>query len=558
MRSLLSSSAVLAVLFAAPATALAGGSVGRTSLSGSTHIAHAGRAMAFRSRAASSGRINRLRVYLARRSSVRRLQLALYRNRAGRPSSRLAHCAVTRTRARAWNACAVRRIKVRARTRYWVALLQPRSTRGRLRFRMRRAGRSAAIRSRAGIKRLPRAWSRARTVRRKGRASLFADLKGSSSPTSGGTRPPSPDANLPPLGKPSCVSGATAATTAAQVRSAVEFGSDVCVRAAVGDVNLDNLSSSTVRTIGTDAAGSMGEISLARSSRITLRARFRSIQISDSNSITIEQSRLGGTSADRTLDNLIQVSSKSDDVVIRDNEIAWTSADSSGNTGYGIRAFHGDRMQIVRNSFHNIGADAMQLGMDSDLLIDRNEVAYTSRPAASDEHSDDLQLIGNGPNTRITNNYFHHCGWLSPTGPTTGCNSEALHAGSTASLLFENNVEMHALGLPFVGDLGTGGTSRSNSTWRNNTWWDNGTQFADGPDLQFGLKSGTNNRWERNLVVSQLNFSDGAGFAQSGTAATDNLVGAYAMSADGQCIAAACTTSAGLPIGYRKPAGVHW
>ena len=127
MRSLLSSSAVLAVLLAAPATALAGGSVGRTSLAGSTHIAHAGRAMAFRSRAASSGRINRLRVYLARRSSVRRLQLALYRNRAGRPSSRLARCAVTRTRARAWNACAVRRIKVRARTRYWVALLQPRA-----------------------------------------------------------------------------------------------------------------------------------------------------------------------------------------------------------------------------------------------------------------------------------------------------------------------------------------------------------------------------------------------------------------------------------------------
>jgi hypothetical protein len=354
------------------------------------------------------------------------------------------------------------------------------------------------------------------------------------------------------------VAGATTATTAAQVRSAVQAGNNVCVTAAVGDVNLNSLTSSKVRIIGTTGGGSMGALALSGSSRITLRARFRSTEIANSSLITIEQSRLGGTASDRTLDNLIHVSAKSDDVVIRDNDIGWTDADNSGNTGYGIRAFHGDRMQIVRNSFHNIGADAMQLGMDADLVIDRNEVAYTARPADSDEHSDDLQLISNGPNTRITNNYFHHCGWLSPTGPTTGCNSEALHAGTTASLLFENNVEMHALGLPFVGDLGTGGTSRSNSTWRNNTWWDNGTQFGDKPDVQFGLKSGSNNIWERNLVVSQMNFSSGAGFAQSGTAAADNLVGTYAMSADGQCTAAGCQTSSGLPIGYRKPSGVHW
>ena len=369
---------------------------------------------------------------------------------------------------------------------------------------------------------------------------------------------PPPVSPLPPLGQPSCVAGATTATTADQVRSAVEAGDDVCVTAAVGDVDLNNLTSSTVRNIGTTGSGSMGALALSGSSRITLRARFRSTEIANSNLITIEQSRLGGTETDRTLDNLIHVSAKSDDVVIRDNEIAWTDADTSGNTGYGIRAFHGDRMQIVRNYFHNIGADAMQLGMDADLLIDRNEVAYTARPADSDEHSDDLQLISNGPNTRITNNYFHHCGWLSPTGPTTGCNSEALHAGTTNSLLFENNLEMHALGLPFIGDLGTGGTSRSNSTWRNNTWWDNGTQFADGPDLQFGLKSGTNNTWERNLVISKMNFSTGAGYTQSGTNTAENLTGTYTTTTDGQCTATACTTPTGQPIGYRKPTNVHW
>jgi len=338
----------------------------------------------------------------------------------------------------------------------------------------------------------------------------------------------------------------------------VQAGDDVCVTAAVGDVNLNNLTSSSVRMVGTSGSGSMGRITVAGASRITLRARFRSIAIGPSNLITIEQSRLGGTSTARTLDNLVHVSDTSHDIVIRDSELAWTGADRSGNTGYGIRAYHGDRMRIERNHIHHIGADAMQLGMDADLVIDRNEVAYVARPADSDEHSDDLQLISNGPNTRITNNYFHHCGWFSETGPTTGCNSMALHAGTTASLLFENNVEAHALGLPFVGDLGTGGTSRSNATFRNNTWWDNGTQFADKPDLQFGLKSGANNIWSRNLVVSKLNFSSGAGFAQSGTTATDNLVGTYAMSEDGQCTAAACMTAGGAPIGYRKPAGVHW
>ena len=199
---------------------------------------------------------------------------------------------------------------------------------------------------------------------------------GAGAPALLGPAPPEPPAVpvgppplpvLPPLGQPSCVAGATTATTADAVRSAVEAGRDVCVTAAVGDVDLNNLTSSAVRNIGTTGAGSMGALALSGSSRITLRARFRSVEIANSNLITIEQSRLGGTETDRTLDNLIHVSAKSDDVVIRDSELAWTDADTSGNTGYGIRAFHGDRMRIERNSFHNIGADAMQLGMDADL-----------------------------------------------------------------------------------------------------------------------------------------------------------------------------------------------
>ena len=372
---------------------------------------------------------------------------------------------------------------------------------------------------------------------------------------------PMPVSPLPPLGQPSCVAGATPAATAGAVRSAVAAGQNVCVTGAVGDVNLDGLDSGAERFVGTDAAGSMGEVHIQGASGITIRARFRSAVIDSSDRITIEQSRIGGTSSNRILDTLLWLRQGGNDVTIRDSDIGSTTADNSGDTGYGIRGTGGEfnRLRIERNHIHHIGADAIQLALGgADTIIDRNEVAYVAAPQSSNEHSDDLQIIFNGPNMQVTNNYFHHCGWFTANGPITSCNSMALHAGTSNSLLFANNVEAHALGLPFVGDLGTGGTVRSNATFRNNTWWDNGTQFGGTPDLQWGLDGGSNNVWERNLVVSTLLFSNGAGFAQSGTTTRDNLVGNQAMNAIGECVSMACNPAGREPIGYRKPPGVHW
>jgi hypothetical protein len=194
-----------------------------------------------------------------------------------------------------------------------------------------------------------------------------------------------------------------------------------------------------VRQVGTSPAGSIGAIHLNDGSRITLQARFRSIVITNSNLITIEQSQIGGTPANRTLDQLIFIPERSDDVTIRDNDIGWTTADNSGNTGYGIRAYNDSaRLRIERNYIHHIGGDAMQLGMDGvDTLVDRNEIAC------------------------VTNNYFHHCGWVIETGPQTGCNAGAIHAGSNGTLLYENNLQRDALGFMQIGDLGTGGCNRS-------------------------------------------------------------------------------------------------
>ena len=334
----------------------------------------------------------------------------------------------------------------------------------------------------------------------------------------------------------------------------------MCVITPLGDLNLDGLTSPTVRYIGTQANGAIGAIHMNSASRITLRARFRSIKITNSNTITIEQSRIGGTRESRILDMLIFIAEPSDDVTIRDNDIGWTDADNSGNTGFGIRAYNdSDNLRIKRNYIHHIGADAIQLGLDGDnLLVDRNEVAYAARPATSNEHSDDLQIMGHGENARVTNNYFHHCGWYTEVGPKTGCNAMAIHSGTSNALLFENNFQGYALGIPDLGDLGARRDYvRSNATWRRNTFIENGTQFTAGLDVNYAQCGGTKNVWERNLVVEA--FGNKYGFAASGTTALDNLTGNYAVdSVTGDCTAAACNPSGQEPIGYRKPSGVHW
>ena len=138
-RSLLMTAAVLGLLLGAPATALAGGSVGTPSVYSTTHAAHAGRALAFRSFASASGRVGRLNVYLAPTSSARRVELGLYGNRSGRPSKRLGRCVVTAPQPGTWNSCAMPATTIRQGVAYWMTLLQPRRSKGRLRFGMTRS-----------------------------------------------------------------------------------------------------------------------------------------------------------------------------------------------------------------------------------------------------------------------------------------------------------------------------------------------------------------------------------------------------------------------------------
>jgi hypothetical protein len=364
-----------------------------------------------------------------------------------------------------------------------------------------------------------------------------------------------------------CETGATNVTTAAQVRSEVSAGHNVCVTADVGNVDLSSIKLSSNAFIGTNG-GSMGAVSMVGSNHIDIRqARLRSIDIRDSQFITIEKSTLGGTSTNRVMDNLITSLGytpgidTSNDLTIADNEIAWTTADSSGNTGYGIRVYGGDRLRILRNSIHNIGADGIQMGSDgADNVIDRNEISYIAPPTGSSEHSDNIQVTGNGPNFQITNNWFHHQGWYTTTQQTSNSGTMYMHGGTANATLIENNLFTDSLGRVEIAGLGTGGTSRSNITIRSNTFNNLGTAFSSFPGFEWDVDSGSGNLVERNVAVDP----DG-GFAQDGLASTatfqNNLFGQstlVTLDSAGNCTSTNCNPTGQGSIGYRCPTGVWW
>jgi hypothetical protein len=378
-----------------------------------------------------------------------------------------------------------------------------------------------------------------------------------SNPRSRKSIPRKRKAALPSFAQPACRPGATSVGSATAVRSEVQAGRNVCVTASVGNVNLSSLESGSVRHVGTTGAGSMGLVTVSRSSNIVLRARFRATEIRNSRAITIDNSIIGGTAAQRVLDQLVFIPENSDDVTVRDSDIGWTSADDSGNSGYGLRAYGpSDRLRIERNRFHHLGGDGIQLATSgADTVIDRNEFAYIAPPRNSSEHADDIQVVGHGPNLRITNNYLHHNGWLQAGGPTSGGSGPYIHAGDNDALLFENNLVRDEANFMQVGNLGTGGTVKSNLVFRRNTFYNNGTAFNGGADLYWRLSGGSNNLYERNLVIAA--FWNEFGFG-SHTTARNNLQGNFALDGRGNCTVAACNPGGQEPIGYRRPGGVHW
>jgi hypothetical protein len=379
----------------------------------------------------------------------------------------------------------------------------------------------------------------------------------------GGGTPASGPPPVPPIalaGPSSCATGARKATSTAAVTAAVAASESVCVTAAMGDLDFSDLGDRTGTVISSEGAGSLGAVDISNTAGLTLRlARLRSVTIRSSDRTAIEGSTIGGTPANRVDDQLIFMPDESTDVVIRSNDIGWTVADNSGNTGYGCRCYgKTDGLQFVGNVVHDIAADGFQGTNGANVVIDRNKIGPVGANPGSSEHSDNIQIVGNGPNLRITNNWIYEQGYYD--GNVTGnSGSTYIHGGSSNAVLYENNLIQTARGRTEICGLGTGGTSRSNITVRRNTWVDGGQAFNGFPGFEWDCDSGSGNAVEGNIAIDP----DG-GFAQDGSSAaaafSNNLWGqpsAVTLDAQGNCTSANCNP-AGQVIGYRKPSGVSW
>jgi hypothetical protein len=359
------------------------------------------------------------------------------------------------------------------------------------------------------------------------------------------------------------VAGATQATTAAQVRSAVQGNHDVCVTAAVGNVDLEGLGSRSV--VLSSEGGSMGSIDINDTTNLTIRdARFRSAELWYANGTTIEGSVVGGTASARTNDALLNIN-VSPDVTIKENEIAWSGNDGSSISGYAIRSpgnslGNNDRLHIEGNYIHNVGEDGIQgLGQAPGVVIDRNRIDYVAAPPGSGGHADGMQIINYGPNTRITNNWVSHEGYYAAGEPSGSSGTTYIHGGDSDSLLIENNLYTDSRGRVEICGLGTGGTSISNVTIRRNTFSNLGLGYSSFPSFEWDCDSGSGDTITRNVAVDP----DG-GFAQDGFSSAivaPNLWGQpslVTLDAQGNCTSSNCNPSGEEPIGYRKPSGVSW
>src|SRR4051812_37358213 len=159
-----------------PATAGAA-TVGTTKVYSPTTFNAKGVAQVYRFTAAQSGQVNRLSVYVDGASTASAVELALYDGSASRAVTRRAHCAISNPRKNAWNTCSFTAYTLDAGSQYWIGLLQPVSSTGKLQYREGRVtgGPGTFISKSTGLSVLPVSWKNGASWTGGYQASVFAD-----------------------------------------------------------------------------------------------------------------------------------------------------------------------------------------------------------------------------------------------------------------------------------------------------------------------------------------------------------------------------------------------
>jgi hypothetical protein len=358
-----------------------------------------------------------------------------------------------------------------------------------------------------------------------------------------------------------CAPDSVKVSSADDLHGALAAHRDACVVAPVGDVEIEGLGDLSGVIVSSEDGGSLGAIDLEDTSGLTIRgARFRSIEIRGANDTKLFGNKIGGTPSHRVYDELIFMPERSDDVTIQGNDIGWTLADDSGNTGYGCRCYgEVDGLRFIGNRLHDLAADGFQGTEGADVLIARNDIGPVGANPGSDEHSDDIQMVSNGPNLRIVDNWIHNQGYF---GDHIADNSGSLyiHGGTGNPVLVENNLITENQGVTEVCGLGTGGTTRSNITIRRNTWIQGGLAYPNFPGFQWDCNGGSGNRIERNIAIdADGGFATDDGSGDDGNFA-ENIwthTGKLDFDEHGNCVSERCNPKSG-PIGFRAPPGTHF
>ena len=189
--------AALAAAFVLPATAGAV-TVGTSTVYSSSSSNGRGVAQAYRFTAPSSGQVDRLNLYLDGASTASRVEVGLYSGSWSSADTLRARCVISSPRSNAWNRCSFTAYAVTSGAPYWLALLQPSDSSGRLHYRegLIAGGPVTYLATIGSLSSLPASWTNGASWSSGYQASIYADQAASTPP------PPPPPADADDDGVP--------------------------------------------------------------------------------------------------------------------------------------------------------------------------------------------------------------------------------------------------------------------------------------------------------------------------------------------------------------------